>query len=386
MKILWLASWYPNPYEPYNGDFVQRHAKAVAAMVPIDVIHILQHGGKSKKEATVSKKHGITEYFHAFNFTPTGIGLIDKILYNISYHIHFKNILEAYIKENGKPDIVHVHVPVKAGLMALYLLKKYRLPYIVSEQSSHYEITSPFYFFKRSKYYQNNCRRIFNHATAVTNVSATIGKKLQEIFTIKNYRTIHNIVDTELFHYKKAETSGKVRLIHASALGEQKNPIGIIKALALLQSKNQNWECRICGPANEQLKALVQENNLTNLINFTGEIPYHEVAGYMSESDVFLLFSNHENFPCVVVEALCSGLPVVSSIAGGIAEAVNESNGLLVPAGDIIALANALHTMITNLNQYNREAIATDAAKLYNKGFIAQQFVRLYKEVLRIKE
>ena len=381
MKILWLTSWYPNPYEPYNGDFVQRHAKAVSEIIPIDVIHILQHGGRSKREAIVTKHNALTEYFHAFDFTPTGIDLIDKIRYNISYHKHCRSVLEAYIKKNGKPDIVHVHVPVKAGLMALYLLKKYKLPYLVSEQSSHYETTSPFYYFKRSKYYQNNCRRIYNNATAVTNVSATIGKKLQEIFTIKNYRTIHNLVDTELFHYKKAEPSDNVRLIHVSALGEQKNPTGMIKALAILQSRSKNWECTICGPANEQLKALVKENNLSDNIKFTGEIPYNKVAHYMNESDVFLLFSNHENFPCVVVEALCSGLPVVSSVAGGIAEAVNDSNGLLVPAGDNEALADALHSMITNLHKYNREVIAANSAKLYNKKLIAQQFVDLYNEV-----
>ena len=290
--------------------------------------------------------------------------------------------MEAYIKANGKPDIVHVHVPVKAGLIALYLQQKYKLKFIVSEQSSHYEATSPFYFFKRSKYYQNNCRRIFSNAIAVTNVSATIGKKLQEIFTIKNYRTIHNLVDTELFNYKKGVPGDKVRLVHVSALGEQKNPSGMINALTLLKNKNQNWECTICGPAEEHLKALIQKNNLIDFVKFTGEIPYSNVAGFMNKSDIFLLFSNHENFPCVVVEALCSGLPVVSSIAGGIAEAVNESNGLLVQAGDDVALADALYTMITNLEKYDRDSISTNAARMYNSSFIAQQFVSLYNEVV----
>ena len=44
MKVLWLASWYPDEYEPTNGDFVQRHAKAVSQLMHIDVIHVVQAG------------------------------------------------------------------------------------------------------------------------------------------------------------------------------------------------------------------------------------------------------------------------------------------------------------------------------------------------------
>jgi glycosyltransferase involved in cell wall biosynthesis len=44
------------------------------------------------------------------------------------------------------------------------------------------------------------------------------------------------------------------------------------------------------------------------------------------KADAFILFSRHENFPCVVIEALCCGLPVVASNVGGIAEAVDETN------------------------------------------------------------
>ena len=383
MKILWLASWYPNPYEPCNGDFVQRHAHAVAAQLPIDVIHILQHGGASQQETIVTEKGGLTEYFHAFAFATTGIGWLDKIRYNLRYHQCFKEVLKSYIAVHGEPDLVHVHVPVKAGLMALYLLKKHNLNYIVSEQSSHYESSSPFYFFKRSKYYQNNCRRIFANALAVTNVSETIGKVLQQLFHIRQYATIHNLVDTARFYYKPHQRSGKIRLIHVSALGEQKNPAGMIRALSLLKQMNDNWQCTICGPAQAGLLALVKEYELENELNFTGEIPYQDVALYMQKSDIFFLFSNHENFPCVVVEALCSGLPVISSIAGGIAEAVNDTNGLLVQPDDEKALADALHKTINNLKNYHPAQIAAKAAEQYNQQKIADQFIHLYKQLLR---
>ena len=44
MKVLWLASWYPDEYEPTNGDFIQRHAKATAQLMHVDLIHVAQAG------------------------------------------------------------------------------------------------------------------------------------------------------------------------------------------------------------------------------------------------------------------------------------------------------------------------------------------------------
>ncbi|QEC65828.1 glycosyltransferase family 4 protein [Panacibacter ginsenosidivorans] len=384
MRILWLASWYPNPYEPFNGDFIQRHAQAVAELLPVDVIHVLQAGRSLPVEKTaliVNKKNGLTEYVHVFKFRPFGIAWVDKLWYNILYHRYYSKIIKEYFAKNGKPDLIHVHVPVKAGLIALRLLKKKNIPFIVSEQSSHYEETSPDYFLKRSKYFQVNTRRIFSNAISVTNVSETIGKKLQSYFELKNYRTIHNLVDTDLFYYKQKEKNNKLRFIHVSAMGEQKNPAGIIRALAQLNIFHKEWECVLCGPYKQELKLMVEENELHAQIQFTGEVAHDRVAKEMQQADVFILFSNHENFPCVVAEALCCGLPVIAANAGGVAEAVNDSNGIIVNAGDVEQLTNALHNIVKSFDKYDRAIISANAKVLYNKKRIAEQFVELYNDI-----
>ena len=385
MKVLWLASWYPNVYEPYSGDFIQRHANAVAALLPVDVIHVLQLGHKvnvAKDEVLVNKQDGLTEYVHAFKFNKFGLDFLDKLRYNIIYHRYYKNVIRHYIKQNGKPDLVHVHVPVKAGLIAIDLLKQYGRPFIVSEHSSHYDERSADYFFNRSKYFQRNTKKVIEQAAAVTNVSATIGKKLQSMFKIKNYRTVHNLVDTSLFYYKPKEREERIRFLHVSSMNEQKNPSGIIKALAKFDETNKNWECVFCGPVQEDLKRLANSLQLDHKIKFTGEITYKEVAVQMQLADVFILFSNHENFPCVVIEALCCGLPVITSNAGGVAEAVNASNGLVIEIENTNQLTEALTAMVNNVNEYNAQTIALAAVKLYKKEKIAVDFIDLYKNLL----
>src|SRR5689334_908310 len=97
MKILWLTSWYPNPNEPVSGDFIQRHAEAVAELISIDVIHVLQSGASvpvKKEISIVNRKKNLTEYIYAFEFKPSGNKITDVLRYNILYHRYYKKIIE----------------------------------------------------------------------------------------------------------------------------------------------------------------------------------------------------------------------------------------------------------------------------------------------------
>ena len=143
MKVLWLASWYPDEYEPTNGDFVQRHAKAVSQLMPVDLIHVAQAGKNSAhlNKIVINNDGNLHEAIHYFFFKGTGLSIIDNIRYNKAYLRYYKNILQQYVKEKGKPDLLHVHVPMKAGMIAMKLSKQLNIPYIVSEHSSlHIEV------------------------------------------------------------------------------------------------------------------------------------------------------------------------------------------------------------------------------------------------------
>ena len=75
MKVLWLASWYPDEYEPTNGDFVQRHAKAVSQLMHIDVIHVAQAGRKFNLLNKVVKSNdgNLHEAIHYFTYKKSNI-------------------------------------------------------------------------------------------------------------------------------------------------------------------------------------------------------------------------------------------------------------------------------------------------------------------------
>ena len=384
MKVLWLASWYPDEYEPTNGDFVQRHAKAVAQLMHVDVIHVAQPGKdfNNLNKVFFNDDGNMHEAIHYFPFKKTGLVWFDKIIYNRKYLRYYKNIIYQYIKENGKPDLIHVHVPMKAGIIALWMNKKFNIPYIISEHSSLYlrEAAHPFY--KRSIYFKHHTKKIFKSANAVTNVSEAIANVLKTMFRLKDVVVIPNVVDTNSFYFKSKEKNKTFRWLHVSAMQPLKNVDKIIGAFKNISDVHDDFELIICGPVNKQYEQLVQQLNLQSKIIFIGEINYEDVAQQMQQADAFIMFSKHENFPCVIIEALCCGLPVIASNVGGIAEAVNQTNGILVQPNDTNALEEAILSMMHNIKNYNKVKLAADAASKYNYTTIAEQFISVYEQVI----
>lgn len=378
--ILWLPSWYPSKKEPYSGDFIQRHAQAASLYNKIIVIFFTQYGEKVHTTFNIEIKEAknLKEFIVYVPFKPIGIGILDKIAYNIMFYSFSRKYLKRFFKEYDLPKIVHVHVPVKAGNLALFIKRRFSIPYIVSEQASTYLKEAPDNYFRRNWWYKKQVRKIFSKADFVTNVSATVGNILTDLFPIKQYFTIHNVVDSSLFFHAPKENK-LFTYIHVSSLSEQKNILGLLRAFKKLYGIRKDWHLLLVGPLNSTVTDFVANNHLQQVITLTGEVSYGEVARYMRYSDVFVLFSKHENFPCVVVEALCCGLPVISSDIAGIKEAVNYLNGILIESENENELLQALFKVRELYFSYNPVSISKDAVRRFSYPVIGLQFADLYK-------
>jgi glycosyltransferase involved in cell wall biosynthesis len=318
MKILWLASWYPNPVDPFDGDFIQRHARALAKFTPVTVIYVAQLGVdfNVKNDKIIEREEeGVKEKIVFFRYKKTGLHLFDKFLYNLKYYRIYKKIIQQYFIEAEKPDIVHVHVPMKAGIIARWIFKKWNVPYIVSEQSSLYDRTAQGNFFTRKFLHRATTGKIFKDAVAVTNVSDTVGNLLKKTFDLSVVRVIHNTVNTEFFNYQEGSPS-RFRFIHVSTLSPQKNVEGMLKVVSRLAKQRQDFEFVLVGPLNENVKEIIDKYGLEGTVICTGEISYPEVAHQMQNASALVFFSHHENFPCVIPEALCCGLPCIAKSNG----------------------------------------------------------------------
>ena len=82
--------------------------------------------------------------------------------------------------------------------------------------------------------------------------------------------------------------------------------------------------------------------------------------------------------PCVILEALCCGLPVISSNVGGIAEVIDETNGILVENENTEELAKAMQNLLDNYMVYDRSAIAARATAKFNYDTVSKLYLNVY--------
>ncbi|HEY5057726.1 MAG TPA: glycosyltransferase family 4 protein [Gaiellaceae bacterium] len=115
------------------------------------------------------------------------------------------------------------------------------------------------------------------------------------------------------------------------------------------------------GDQRAPLERRTAELGLTERVRFLGPQPRERVLELFRAADAAVLSSSWENFPHTVVEALATGTPVLATATGGVAEVVHDGeNGLLVPAGDPSALADAVRRYFAD--DALRERLRTAAA------------------------
>jgi len=117
-------------------------------------------------------------------------------------------------------------------------------------------------------------------------------------------------------------------------------------------------------------------------VSFHGFQPKSVVATFMRQANFLVLPSLWENSPCVVIEAMASGLPVIASRVGGISEVVTEDVGILTPPNDPALLAAALAKALQQPDRFERRRLAS-MAKRYAPAVVGREIDAVYRNVLR---
>lgn len=367
--IVFLARWYPHRYDPMFGLFVQRHAEAAALYNDVSVIYV--HADENVKEkyeierSTANNVNTIKVYYR-------------KPKLKIVSLIRFFNANKLALKQLKNPDLIHVHILTRCGVIALWQKIVRGTPYIITEHWSRYLPGNDFGGFLRKMM----TKFVVKNASTVTTVTENLAKAMQNHgLKNKNYDVLPNVVDVNLFKPIEKNNS-KVKIIHISCFeNKSKNISGLIDALSILESRNVEYQCVFIGEGTdfEVMKeyAAAKLNPLN--IRFTGLLQGQALADEMASGDFLVLSSNYENMPVVILEALACGLPVVSTDVGGIKEIVDESCGILVPAKDSERLADAMQTTIMNLN-YDTNTLRDKVLSRYSYEAVGKFLDGIYKK------
>ena len=384
MKVLWLASIYPSKLFPYDGDFIQRHARATALFCEIEVLHIVKDDkGRLTDDIKeiVTTDSGLTERIIYYKPVKTSVKIFDRLLSSLKYKSISRAAVKKYITGNGKPHFLHLHVAMKAGLTALWAKRKYNIPYLLTEHWGGYLDEAVPNIKNYNFVYQHYWKKIITGASTTTFVSAYLQNFMIKKYKIGNTLVIPNVVNTVIFYPAEKQATHKIRFIHISTMVYQKNPEAILEALALLKDE-VDFEMLLFGPVTAVQEDLITKLGLQHKVFLKGEVPQEELAKSMQQCDALILYSRFETFGCVLIEANACGIPVIVSELEVFHEIVVEDvNGIFVRGENPGALAEKLRAFVKNRDKFNKDLIARNAAEKYNYKKVGQQFFELYKHI-----
>ncbi len=372
LNILFTSSWYPSKAHTTVGNFVQRHAEAVAALHNVWVLYVAskpEWQGPPRIEEHIEKGvHTVIVYCKPGFFAKR------KAFVKGAYHL--------MRSKQFSFDLVHHNVLWPHGWQPRWLKSKFGLPYIITEHWTGYAASHQG---KRHPLLSWMSKFGAKGASYLCPVTLDLQQKMVAFGIHGNYRVVPNVVDTRLFRLTRA-SGNIIRFLHVSSLiDHHKNISGILRVWKIVSDRNTNIHLTLGGDGpveywKEQAKAL---GIRAESIDYFGEIPWQEVAHTMEKSHALLLFSNYENLPCVIVEALACGLPIISTRVGGISEHITQDKGILVETGDEPALVSAIENMASTIQTYDSLALRNYAVENFSNEAIARAFEEIYCRVVR---
>jgi len=301
----------------------------------------------------------------------------DMLLYNLA--AVFKGLVMFRI---WKPDILHVHFAVPAGLAGWLLSRLTGVPYVLTTHLGDVPGGVPEKTDGWFRWVAPFTPGIWHQAKQVVAVSQFTRALAETRYGIQ-IRVIPNGVDTRVYDPGTLAVHQPPRVLFIGRVVQQKNPLQLIRVLA--EAKDLNWECVVVGdgPLLPDLRAEVSARGLEGRLRFTGWLTQPEVDDWLKKSDLLFMPSFTEGMPVAGLLALSMGLAMVVSDAGGFTDLVagqgEKSNGFICPAEDTAAFTNAIRTLLADPNlllQYRK------ASRFRAAEFDLARVVEQYEEVL----
>ncbi len=379
IRVLILASWYPSVYDTVLGIFNQRFAQAVAPYADIRVLYVRKVKKLDNTLLITQETDSKNVFCVSVFYRDTGFMPLRLWRYFRAYQVGWKTLRQ----DGWQPQILHLLVVYPAALIAMYWHFRFRLPFIISENWTGYAKGT---LGRGGQYILT--KFLMRRAASILNVSAHYNELMQQLGLQGNFAVVPNVVDTALFSPPKEKKviKNSIELLHVSSLfDENKNVTMLLNAFAEVRQKIPNLCLQIIGNGKDRavLEQLAKKLHLLDeSVFFQGQKESVVIAEAMQKADIFVLSSNFEVLPCVLLEALSSGLPVVATETGGIATWVNDSNGQLSVVGDQKDYEKALIHVINHLQSYDNEAIAQKTTERCSYESIGKSIAAYYRKAL----
>lgn len=285
------------------------------------------------------------------------------------------------IRQNNY-DLVHAFF----GFPTAYLCYKSTkiLPYIISLRGSDvpgynvrlgvdYKLLSPLF------------RRIWKNAAVIVANSTGLAELARKFMPDLDIGVINNGVYTDIFFPEPAKKlTQPIKLLTVCRLISRKRIDMLIKAVEYTGKLGMTVQLNIAGQGDllAELTRLTKELNVGEQVNFMGRIPAEKMPQIYRDNDIFIMSSAHEGMSNAMLEAMATGLPIITTRCEGVEELIDD-NGIIVEKDDAELIAGAIKELADDTDRYTQTAAAAGRqAEKFTWPKMAAEYLKCYRAVI----
>jgi glycosyltransferase involved in cell wall biosynthesis len=286
----------------------------------------------------------------------------------------------------GKILMCHLHGSMKGSIyrkaLFVFVCRLFGCKVIFHLHGSEFAKT----YDKAGPFYQRVVRYLLNRSNSVFVLSTYWKSYVESISKNPNIRVINNFpspVFEDIYEKRDFSKSETAELLFLGYIGQRKGIYDLVESVALLKAKGVNGFRITVGGNGEvdNLRTLVANKGLDEYFKVIGWVSGEQKYELLKKSHLLLLPSHNEGLPIAILEALSSGLAVLSTRVGGIPDAIrDERYGLLVNPGQPAELANAISRYLDTDGLI--ETVARNARALYDIAYSSKTNVKLIRNVI----
>ena len=333
MKVVSLTTVFPNAAQPTHGMFVFERLRHLAERVPLRVVAPVSWRVRGARTVRWrEERQGVTVDHPWFFYTPAVLKVLDGCCLFLSAFSTMRRVRRTFAF-----DVIDAHFAFPEGFAAALFAALYDRPFTITMRGTEIPVSADPHRRRAIGWALRRADRVIAVAQPLAEYAMSLGVAPERVAVVANG------VDTTVFAPRsRAEArravgmDGGPIIVSVGHLSPRKGFQRVIRVLPALLKTQPNLRFVIVGGEGAEasnkaaLEALVDTLGLREHVLFAGAQPPARVAEWLNAADAFVLASDYEGCPNVVLEALACGRPVVASRVGHVEHMVPSYAGILV--------------------------------------------------------
>lgn len=386
MHILEIPSFFP----PYGGHFCIDQSRALAAQG-----HVVRVIAALNVSARLTPKLYLRASRRPYDVVMDGIEVTRCDLRSLPalnklnarrWCRMVQRMADAYVRRYGKPDMLHAHCCAWAGYAAMLVAGKYGIPYVITEHLPKSIQEKGFGRQGAQSWQIPLLKRAYEKAAMVIPVAAELVDELAPYYgTAYHWTAVSNAIDTKFYAYKeRPDTGGSAPAVVCCVADfvHRKGYDILFEAIRLYHEKHdKDIHLIIAGRGTEStaMRDLIHQYALDGVVEVCGQVDREGVRRILYRSQCLMLATRGEVQPLVLLEAMSTGMPVVSTEVVPQCERIDGACfiGQTDNAASLCAqLYKALHQP-----HFNGKAISAQVADMASYDSVGKQLSQLFDKV-----